>query len=83
MPFIEDPENGQWTGPDIALITLDSYKSKRPQDQHIAVRSKISDTFVMPMAAKNSTTIEKIQMSGLTRLQTLNLQKSKNAFRNK
>ena len=40
MPFVANPENGKWTGPDIALTTLDSYKSKRPRDQHVAARSK-------------------------------------------
>lgn len=39
MPFVKDPE-AKWSGPDVALSTLTTYRSKKPQDQHNAVRSK-------------------------------------------
>jgi arylsulfatase A-like enzyme len=39
-PFIQDPENGKWTGPDVALTVVASKNGSRIGDQNYAVRSK-------------------------------------------
>ena len=38
--FLENPNSTQWEGPDVAMTMLDSYTSKLPEKQNIAVRSK-------------------------------------------
>jgi arylsulfatase A-like enzyme len=38
--FLENPETESWNGPDFAMTITDSYKSKLPKDQHIAIRTK-------------------------------------------
>lgn len=40
VPFLENPETETWEGPDVALTIISSWKSKRPKDQHLSVRSK-------------------------------------------
>jgi arylsulfatase A-like enzyme len=37
--FLENPNSNQWQGPKVAMTMLDSYTSKLPERQHIAVRS--------------------------------------------
>ncbi|MDG1731256.1 MAG: sulfatase [Algibacter sp.] len=39
-PFLENPEAKSWSGPDVALTIISSWKSKEPEDQHVSVRSK-------------------------------------------
>lgn len=39
-PFLENPETTQWSGPDIALTVVSSWRSKKPEEQHLSVRSK-------------------------------------------
>ena len=38
--FLENSNSTQWEGPDVAMTMLDSYTSKLPEKQNIAVRSK-------------------------------------------
>ncbi|MCA0932498.1 sulfatase [Lutimonas saemankumensis] len=39
-PLIENPEAEQWDGPDVALSVIASWKSNKPEDQHLSVRSR-------------------------------------------
>jgi arylsulfatase A-like enzyme len=39
-PFLLNPETTDWSGPDVAISIQASWKSKSPQKQHLAARSK-------------------------------------------
>ena len=40
VPFLEDPDNGMWDGPDVALMVTFSFTgSDKPRDQNLSVRS--------------------------------------------
>ena len=39
-PFLENPQTTEWGGPDAALSVIASWKSKRPADQHLSIRTK-------------------------------------------
>ena len=39
-PFIQNPANGKWTGPDVALTVVASKNGSRVEDQNYTVRSK-------------------------------------------
>jgi arylsulfatase A-like enzyme len=39
-PFLEDPAAEDWEGPDAALSMIASWKSQRPSEQHLSVRSR-------------------------------------------
>ena len=38
--FIENPKTKNWSGPDVALTIISSWKTKKPKNQHISLRSK-------------------------------------------
>ncbi len=38
-PFLENPDTGEWEGPDAALSVIASWKSKHPADQHLSIRT--------------------------------------------
>lgn len=40
VPFLENPENGTWKGPDIALTVIKNKYSDSPKQQNYSVRSK-------------------------------------------
>lgn len=39
-PFLENPQTTEWGGPDAALSVIASWKSKRPIDQHLSIRTE-------------------------------------------
>jgi len=39
-PFLENPKTTKWNGPDMALSIISSWKSKKPSEQHVSVRSR-------------------------------------------
>ncbi len=39
-PFLDDPDTNEWDGPDAALSVIASWKSRRPMDQHLSIRTK-------------------------------------------
>ena len=72
-PLVTNPDAETWEGPDVALSVIASWKSKNPKDQHLSVRSKIFDTYVITMEVKNFTTIKSMYMNGKTWLTILNM----------
>jgi arylsulfatase A-like enzyme len=40
VSFLKNPKTNQWAGPDVALTIISSWKSKKPTEQHLSVRSK-------------------------------------------
>lgn len=40
QPFLKNPKTKSWKGPDVALTIISSWKSKKPEKQHLSVRSK-------------------------------------------
>ena len=40
VPFLENPQTEKWEGPKVAITSITSYKSLRPEDQHLSIRSK-------------------------------------------
>ncbi|WP_168441906.1 sulfatase [Pontiella desulfatans] len=39
-PFLEHPQTTEWDGPDAALSVIASWKSQKPVDQHLSIRTK-------------------------------------------
>jgi arylsulfatase A-like enzyme len=39
-PFLEDPATTQWAGPEVALSVIASWKSRKPAEQNLSVRSR-------------------------------------------
>jgi arylsulfatase A-like enzyme len=39
-PFLENPETTEWDGPEGVLSVIASWKSKRPAEQHLSLRTK-------------------------------------------
>ena len=39
-PFLQNPETTEWAGPDAVVSVIASWKSKRPIDQYLSIRTK-------------------------------------------